>query len=79
MTGKERVKAELMIHAISRDFFGYGSLINKQSNGRYKAIVDGEVYTYSLRQLSQDWDTLDPVEQQEICEDYFKTLITVNK
>lgn len=72
MTGLERVKAELMIHAIRNDFFGYGSICEKQPNGYYRTIVDGEQFFFSLKQMAMDWDTLDDDEKRLIIEDYSK-------
>lgn len=73
MSGLERVKAEMMLFAINNDYFGYGSIIKKQNNGTYKASVEGETYTLSLKQLAKDWDNLEQLERQSIAEDYINS------
>lgn len=72
MTGKDRLKAELMIFAIKNDFFGYGSMISLQANGRYKAIVDGESYTFSLKQLVDEFNNLDEFQVRDILDYYYQ-------
>lgn len=72
MTGKDRLKAELMIFAIKNDFFGYGSMISLQANGRYKTIVDGESYTFSLKQLVDEFNNLDEFQVRDILDYYYQ-------
>lgn len=72
MTGKDRLKAELMIFAIKNDFFGYGSMISLQANGRYKAIVDGESYMFSLKQLVDEFNNLDKFQVRDILDYYYQ-------
>lgn len=70
MTSREHLKLELMVFAINNDFFGYGSVCNKQANGRWVSIVDGEKYVDSGKGLASQWDTLDEDDKKNILE-YF--------
>ena len=66
MTTREHTKLDLMVFAINHDFFGYGSICEKRSDGRYVSIVDGEKYVDSGRGLASQWDTLDENEKKDI-------------
>ena len=72
MTGKERLKAELMIFAIKHDFFGYGSTITRLANGKYKAVVDCETYYYTLKELANEFNNLDTNEIKNILNYYYE-------
>ena len=70
MTSREHLKLELMVFAINNDFFGYGSVCNKQKNGRWVSIIDGEKRVDSAKSLAANWDTLDEEDKKNILE-YF--------
>lgn len=71
MTSREHLKLELMVFAINHDFFGYGSQCYRQSDGRWVSIVDCEKFTYSGKQLAEEFDSLDDGEKEEIVNCYF--------
>lgn len=70
MTSREHLKLELMVFAINNDFFGYGSVCNKQANGRWISIVDGEKRVDSGKGLASQWDSLEEEDKKNILE-YF--------
>lgn len=70
MTSREHLKLELMVFAIDNDFFGYGSICYKRSDGRWVSIVDCEKYVYSGKQLAAEWDALDEDDKKNILEYY---------
>lgn len=70
MTSREHLKLELMVFAINNDFFGYGSICEKRSDGRWISIVDGEKCVDSGKGLASQWDTLKEDDKKNILE-YF--------
>ena len=70
LTNVKRIKAELMIFALKRDYFAYGTIVEKMANGKYKVIVDGEKAYYTLTQFSYEWDQVPQEIRETILEDY---------
>ena len=63
MTAREHLKLELMVFATNNDFFGYGSSC-KKIGGHWVSIVDAEKYTFTGKQMADQWDEL-PIEDRK--------------
>lgn len=72
MRFKDQLKKELMVFAIKNDFFGYGSICAKRSDGKYIAIVDAERFVYTASELASQWDTIDENDKREIISYYLE-------
>lgn len=71
MTPREYLKLDLMIFAINRDFFGYGSNCYKRKDHYYVVETDGERFIYSAKDLASQWDLVDEDDKVNIL-DYFR-------
>ena len=59
MEANYQAKATLMLYGLHHDFFAYGTIVTKLASGKYKVVVDGEVYYYTLHDLANEWDQID--------------------
>ena len=71
----KKIKAELMLFALHRDYFGYGTIVNKLKSGKYKVHVDGETTYYTKTQLAKEWDTLDKGLRKDIVDDFAQSCL----
>ena len=74
MTFIKRLKKELMVFAINRDYFGYGSSCIKRSDGKYVSYVDGEKFVYTATQLAEEYDGIEEELKKAIIQEYFEYL-----
>ncbi len=70
-----RFKANLLLFALCRDYFAYGTYIEKRKDGKYNIYCDGEKTTETLHDLANDYDTLSNEEKSEILELYNDLII----
>ena len=75
MTHQEHLKCELMIYAISCDYFGYGSTIIKQANNYFRSTVDGETFINSATQLAHEFVQLTDEDKTIIVQNYLKNVL----
>jgi len=78
MNRKDYLKLELMVFAITHDYFGYGSQCYKRKDGKWVSRVDGEKATYTSKQLADEFDNLLLSDQKEIFDLYFETNFITN-
>lgn len=73
------LKGTLMLHAVWRDYFGYGSDVKKTKSGQYKIIVDGMVNYYSLSGLAKEFDILSDDLKKDIINDFYECYLEGEK
>lgn len=77
MNSKQHIKKELMVYAISHDYFGYGSQCYQRKDGKWICIVDAERGEYTGEQLAEQFDQLDNSEKANIIHDYMEAELHV--
>ena len=67
---KTKFKAELMLFALRKDYFGYDTIVKQQSNGKYKIDCEGQVSFETPTSLSKVWDNTESELKNCIIQDY---------
>lgn len=67
---KTKFKAELMLFALRKDYFGYDTIVKQQSNGKYRINCEGQVSFETPTSLSKCWDNTDIETRNIIIQDY---------
>ena len=75
----EIIKGDLALYALEHDFFGYGTIVVRHASGKYRAIVEGEVYYLTLKDLAKQFDELDDYDRRDIIEAYAKDILLQDK
>jgi hypothetical protein len=68
-------KIEMMVWAINRDYFGYGSSCTKLEDGKWASNIDGETFILTEEQMLQDWEGVAQNVKKDIQENFTKNKV----
>ena len=53
------LKSTFMLYALNKDYFSYGTSIEKRKDGKYKVTTMEGTWYYTLKDLAYEWDLQD--------------------